>query len=67
MKYIVKRSNETLDEIVYKNYGSSFGYLEQVLKANSFLYTQGYYIKKGLEIELPEIKKERQSRLTLWN
>ncbi|MDR2008102.1 MAG: tail protein X [Alphaproteobacteria bacterium] len=67
MKYIVKRKDETLDEIVSKNYGSSFGYLELVLKANPFLYTQGVYLKVGLAIELPELKKEAQSRIALWN
>lgn len=61
MQYTVKRDNETLDEIVYKNYGSSFGYLELVLSANIFLYTQGIYLKQGLIVELSEIKKEAKS------
>lgn len=67
MQYTVKRDNEILDEIVYKHYGSSFGYLELVLNANTFLYMQNVYLKQGLVIELPEIKKEAQSRSTLWN
>lgn len=67
MKYIVKRDNEVLDEVVYKNYGSSFGYLELVLQTNMFLYTQGFYLKQGLVIELPEVKKEAQGRVTLWS
>lgn len=67
MQYTVKRDNETLDEVVYKNYGSSFGYLELVLNTNTFLFTQGIYLKQGLTIELPEIKKEAQSRATLWS
>lgn len=67
MKYIVKRDNEVLDEVVYKNYGSSFGYLELVLQTNMFLYTQGVYLKQGLVIELPEVKKEAQGRVTLWS
>ncbi len=67
MQYKVKRDNETLDEIVYRNYGSSFGYLELVLQANTFLYMQGIYLKQGLVIELPEIKKEPQDRVRLWN
>lgn len=74
MQYEVKRVDETLDEIVYRNYGSIFGYIELVLRANTFLYTQGIYLKQGLVIELPEVKKEAQSvkkeaqsRVVLWN
>ena len=67
MKYTVKRDNEILDEIVYRNYGSSFGYLELVLSANTFLYTENIYLKQGLIIELPEVKKEAQSRVSLWD
>ncbi len=67
MKYVVKRANETLDEIVYRNYGSSFGYVELVLQTNIFLYEQGIYLKQGLVIELPEVKKEAQGRVTLWS
>jgi phage tail protein X len=67
MQYIVKRIDETLDEIVYRNYGSSFSYVELVLQTNIFLYEQGIYLKQGLVIELPEVKKEAQGRVTLWS
>lgn len=67
MKYVVVRNDETLDEIVFKNYGSSVGYLELVLQANTFLYTQDVYLQIGLTIELPEIKKEPQNRAKLWD
>lgn len=66
MKYKVSRDDELLDEIVYRNYGSSYGYLELVLQANTFLYMEGVYLEEGLVIELPEVKKETQSRSTLW-
>lgn len=62
MKYIVKRNDELLDEVVYNYYGESFGFLEQVLLANTFLYTQGVYLKEGSIINLPEVEVKAQAR-----
>jgi phage tail protein X len=67
MQYTVKRNDETLDAIVYKQYGSSFAYLELVLAANQFLYEEECFLKVGLSIELPQIIVEPKSRVTLWN
>lgn len=66
MKYKIIRENEPLDEIVYRFYGSSYGYLELVLKNNVFLYKEGAYLTKGLVINLPEEQKEAKARVTLW-
>jgi phage tail protein X len=67
MLYIVQRENETLDEIVYTAYGSSFGYLELVLNANTFLYNQDIYLTQGLIIDLPDVRKDSQTRVSLWS
>lgn len=66
MEYKVIRDNETVDQIVYRFYGSSYGYLELVLKNNVFLYKEGIYLTKGLVITLPEEQKEAKARVTLW-
>ncbi len=67
MQYTVKREDETLDEIIYNYYGSSLGYLELVLEANVFLYKEDIFLRKGLILELSDIQKEPQDRISLWN
>lgn len=62
MKYIVKRDNEILDEIVFNYYGVSLGYIELVLETNILLYKENIYLRKGLEIELPELEIKPQTR-----
>lgn len=66
MKYIVKRNNETIDEIVYNHYGKVLGYLEMVLKINICLYMENIYLTQGLTLELPDIKVQAQNRVNLW-
>jgi phage tail protein X len=65
MKYVVSRNNEILDAIVYNYYGESFGYLEMVLSANTFLYEQEIFLTEGLIITLPEIELKTQNRVKL--
>lgn len=66
MNYIIERQTETLDEIVSRNYGSSFGYLEIVLKANKHLYESPIFLPFGTIIELPDVPKKANERKKLW-
>lgn len=66
--YTVQRTDETLDSIVYNFYKGEFGYLEQVLAANIFLYQEDVFLTKGLTIYLPYLPvSQAKDRITLWS
>lgn len=66
--YVVTRNDETLDSIVYHFYNGEFGFLEQVLAANVFLYQQDIFLTQGLTINLPDLPAlQTQQRISLWS
>ena len=62
------REGEMLDEICWRHYGSSAGYVERVLEANYRLEEQPLVLPAGLIITLPEIVVEPiATTIRLWD
>ncbi|MFK7827942.1 MAG: tail protein X [Oligoflexales bacterium] len=66
--YITK-DQDTLDEVVFRYYGETKGYLEKVLAENRHLAGKGDFYKAGIIIKLPDIDvpKKTKKTLSLWD
>ena len=62
------QGTETIESICFPFYGSSLGYTEVVLDANSDLALQPAILPPGLRITLPEPARvtARQPTIQLW-
>ena len=68
MRYQVKSSDETIDQVCLFHYGETANYTEMVLAANPHLSAKGVYLALGAVIELPEIKKVQVKTMkSLWD
>ena len=65
MKYIVSRTDELLDQIVFNYYGTEAGYLEKILSCNTHLYELNAILPKNTIINLPEITAGAKLRVKL--
>lgn len=70
MATYITRDGDMLDQICFRHYGSSAGYVEQVLFDNPGLAEAGPILPAGLVIELAEIAPtaiEDQTTISLWD
>lgn len=68
MRYQVKSTDETIDQVCLHHYGDTANYTEMVLAANPGLSAKGEFLAMGAVIELPEIKKVQVSTMkSLWD
>lgn len=60
---------DTLDEIVWRQYGQQSGAVEMVLEANPGLADLGSVYPAGVQIELPELSQpaETTQQIRLWD
>jgi phage tail protein X len=59
---------EQLDDIVYRFYGATSGYVEKVLEANRHLSDLGLVFNAGVKIKLPPIFEKKEKReISLWD
>ena len=65
MKYIVSRTDELLDQIVFNYYGEEAGYLEKILSCNTHLYELNAILPEHTIINLPEITAGAKLRVKL--
>ena len=63
------QANEMLDEICYRHYGASGGYLESVLEANPNLAEQPALLPADILIVLPELAEQaiQNNAIRLWD
>ena len=68
MAIYLTQGTETIESICFAFYGSSLGYTEVVLDANSDLALQPAILPPGLRITLPEPARvrARQPTIQLW-
>lgn len=65
MKYVVSRTDELLEQIVFNYYGTEAGYLEKILSCNIHLYELNTILPEQTIINLPDIKVSAKSRVKL--
>lgn len=59
---------ERLDDIVFAQYGETFGFLEAVLAANPKLSDYGIILPAGVKITFPKIQpRQAKPSVTLWD
>lgn len=68
MRYQVKSSDETIDQVCLFHYGATADYTEMVLAANPHLSAKGVFLALGAVIELQEVKTVQVSTMkSLWD
>ena len=68
MKVYKTSRGDVLDEIVFRHYGATGGYLEAVYEANRHLSDYPDKFPEDLEISLPDIKVTKTTReVSLWD
>ena len=59
---------DVLDEIVYRYYGATMGYLAAVYEANRHLADLGDILDADIKITLPNVnRKEERKEISLWD
>ncbi len=64
--YTVLTENETLDSIAFKNYGYSFGALEELAKTNESIALSYLFVPVGTVLNIPEIQEQEEERIKLF-
>ena len=66
---VISRAGQTLDDIVFENYGFARHMLEAVKAANPAALRLGIHLPAGLSINLPEITTAQSEAVTvnLWD
>jgi phage tail protein X len=68
MPQYVTKTDDMVDAICYKQYGSTGAYVEAVLAANPGLAAQGPFLPAGITIELPEFAQQPTvETVKLWD
>ena len=53
---------DTVDALCWRHYGRTQGVTEQVLQANPGLAEYGPFLPHGLQVELPDIRRQPRRR-----
>ena len=62
------KDGDVLDEIVFRYYGKTAGYVERVLAANRHLADRGAIYPADVQIVLPDIRTENvTAEVTIWD